>query len=38
MATHSNVCAWEIRREQSLVGYSPWAAKKELGCDLVIKQ
>ena len=27
MATHSNILAWKISRQRSLVGYSPWGHK-----------
>ena len=28
MATHSNILAWKISRQRSLVGYSPWVHKE----------
>ena len=28
MATHSSILAWEIHRQRSLVGYSPWGGKE----------
>ena len=28
MATHSNILAWEIHGQRSLVDYSPWSCKK----------
>ena len=28
MATHSNIFAWEIYGQRSLVGYSPWGHKE----------
>ena len=28
MATHSNILAWRIHRQRSLVGYIPWVCKK----------
>ena len=37
MATHSNIFAWEINGQKSLVGYSPWG-HKESRHDLVTKQ
>ena len=27
MATHSDILAWEICEQRSLVGYSPWGCK-----------
>ena len=27
-ATHSSILAWEIHRQRSLVGYSPWGHKE----------
>ena len=27
MATHSNILAWELHEQRSLVGYSPWGHK-----------
>ena len=28
MATHSNILAWRIHGQNSLVGYSPWDCKE----------
>ena len=28
MATRSNILAWEIHEQRSLVGYSPWGYKE----------
>ena len=28
MATHSNILAWRIHGQRSLVGYSPWGRKE----------
>ena len=28
MATHSNILAWRIPWQRSLVGYSPWSCKE----------
>ena len=28
MATHSNILAWEIHGQKSLVGYSPWGLRR----------
>ena len=28
MATHSNILAWKIHGQRSLVGYSPWSQKE----------
>ena len=28
MATHSNIPAWRIHGQRSLVGYSPWGRKE----------
>ena len=28
MATHSNILAWRIHGQRSLVGYSPWGHKQ----------
>ena len=28
MATHSNILAWKIHGQRSLVGYSPWGCKE----------
>ena len=28
MATHSNIFAWRIPRQRSLVGYSAWGCKE----------
>ena len=29
MATHSNILAWEIHGQRSLVGYYPWGSKNQ---------
>ena len=31
MATHSSIFAWEIPWTESLVGYSPWRHKSQIG-------